>query len=197
MKARLTKLPREFYLRPTLQVARDLIGKILIFNDNKKIMSARLVEVEAYIGRDDPACHAFVGKTERNEVMFGTGGFSYVYFIYGMYNCLNVVTERDGFPAAVLIRGAEPLGGIESMKRNYKNPGKNLLTNGPGKLCKAFGLTREHNGLDLTGGQLYLADDGKRVEKIECSVRIGIKKGVDKKWRFFDPASPYISKIIR
>lgn len=190
------KLPQEFYLRPTLEVARDLIGKVLVYRPARKIiLKVRLVEVEAYIGRDDPACHAARGKTARNAVMFGPGGFSYIYFIYGMYHCLNFVTEPEGFPAAVLIRGGEPLEGIEVMRKNYQPKKNNRMTDGPGKLCKAFGLTREQNGLDLTGPRLYLEDHHLIQNKIESSKRVGIKVGRDKKWRFFDADSPYVSQI--
>jgi DNA-3-methyladenine glycosylase len=186
-------LGRDFYLRPTLTVARDLIGKYLVFETGSGLLSARLVEVEAYIGESDPACHAAVGKTQRNEVMYGQGGFSYIYFIYGMYHCLNVVTEREGFPAAVLVRGAMPVDGIDVMKSRYANPDANKLTNGPGKICKAFDLTKAHNGLDLVGENLYFEDRGYKPSKIERTSRIGIKKGTEKKWRFFEPASDYVS----
>ena len=187
------KLDRDFYLRPTLDVARDLIGKYLIYHDGRHRMAVRLVEVEAYIGKDDPACHASVGRTERNAVMFGPGGFSYIYFIYGMYHCLNVVTETDGFAAAVLIRGAEPVEGVEMMRKRYDNPDRNLLTNGPGKLCKALGLTRDQNGIDLTGEKLYLEDRGYVPKKIERSGRIGIKKATERNWRLYESLSPYVS----
>lgn len=187
------KLNREFYLRPTLDVARDLIGKYLVFKTGGKVLSARLVEVEAYIGENDPACHAAVGRTDRNGVMYGPGGYSYVYFIYGMYHCLNVVTENEGFPAAVLIRGAEPVEGVEIMLSQFDNKKNNGLTSGPGKLCKAFGLSREHNGLDLVGDILFIEDRGFRPARIENSSRIGIKKAVEKKWRFYEAGSKYVS----
>lgn len=187
------KLNREFYLRPTLDVARDLIGKYLVFKTGGKVLSARLVEVEAYIGENDPACHAAVGRTDRNGVMYGPGGYSYVYFIYGMYHCLNVVTENEGFPAAVLIRGAEPVEGVEIMLSQFDNKKNNGLTSGPGKLCKAFGLSREHNGLDLVGDILFIEDRGFRPARIENSSRIGIKKAVEKKWRFYEAGSNYVS----
>ncbi|SYZ74091.1 putative 3-methyladenine DNA glycosylase [Candidatus Zixiibacteriota bacterium] len=190
------KLDRDFYLRPTLDVAKDLIGKFLVFRTPEGILSARLVEVEAYIGEDDPACHAAVGKTNRNEVMFGPGGFSYIYFIYGMYHCLNVVTERESFPSAVLIRGAEPVEGLDIMRRHFPNPEGNRLTDGPGKLCKAFGLSRRENGLDLTGSKLYLEDRGYKPVKVERSRRIGIKKGVERKWRYFEPC-PFVSVKLK
>ncbi|UCD18635.1 MAG: DNA-3-methyladenine glycosylase [Candidatus Zixiibacteriota bacterium] len=176
-----------------MEVARGLVGKYLVFRTGKKLLSARLVEVEAYVGEDDTACHAAVGRTERNEVMYRMGGYSYIYFIYGMYYCLNVVTEKEGFPAAVLIRGAEPVDGIEIMKKRYANPDSNKLTNGPGKLCKAFGLTREHNGLDLAGEHLYLEDHGYSPAEIATSRRIGIKRAVNKRWRFFEPTSAFVS----
>ncbi|RKX32643.1 MAG: DNA-3-methyladenine glycosylase [Candidatus Zixiibacteriota bacterium] len=187
------KLNREFYLRPTLDVARDLIGKYLVFKTGGKVLSARLVEVEAYIGENDPACHAAVGRTDRNGVMYGPGGYSYVYFIYGMYHCLNVVTENEGFPAAVLIRGAEPVEGVEIMLSQFDNKKNNGLTSGPGKLCKAFGLSRKHNGLDLVGDILFIEDRGFRPARIENSSRIGIKKAVEKKWRFYEAGSNYVS----
>lgn len=187
------KLGRDFYLRPTLEVAKNLIGKYLVYNKNGNIVSVRLVEVEAYIGVDDPACHAAVGKTARNEIMYGIGGFSYIYFIYGMYHCLNIVTEREGFPAAVLIRGAEPIEGIEIMRSNYPNAKNGRYTNGPGKLCKALGLTREKNGLDLTGNSMYLENRGYKVNRIKKTARIGIKNGTKRNWRFLDSDSEWVS----
>ncbi len=187
------KLNRDFYLRPTLEVAQDLLGKYLVYNNNGQKISVRLVEVEAYIGEDDPACHAAVGKTARNEIMYGTGGFSYIYFIYGMYNCLNIVTERVSYPAAVLIRGAEPIEGIEIMQENYPGAKNGRYTDGPGKLCKALGLTREKNALDLTGNSLYLENRDYKVKKIIKTIRIGIKKATRCQWRFFDADSEFVS----
>lgn len=193
MSGKIKRLNREFYVRPTLEVARDLIGKYLVFNSKDGLLAARLVEVEAYIGENDPACHAAVGKTKRNEVMYDTGGFSYIYFIYGMYHCFNIVTENEGFPAAVLVRGAEPIDGLQIMLDRFNKRNDSKLTDGPGKLCKAFNLNREHNGLDLIGETLYLEDRGYYPSKIERSKRIGIKKGTERLWRFFEPASPYVS----
>jgi len=181
-------------LRPTLDVAKDLIGKFLIFkNENNIIFSVRLVEVEAYIGSDDLACHAHKGRTERNAVMFGSGGFSYIYFIYGMYHCLNFVTEEKEFPAAVLVRASDPIEGIDEMHKLYPNPGQKKLTSGPGKLCKALGLTLKHNNLDLTGPRLYLEDRGYIPDEIVATPRIGISKAVNRKWRFYDKNSNFIS----
>jgi len=187
------RLSRKFFVRPTLEVARNLIGKYLVYRPGRQEMVVRLVEVEAYIGEDDPACHAAVGKTARNEVMYGIGGHGYIYFIYGMYHCLNVVTEGEGVPAAVLIRGAEPVAGIESMRRNYEKAGGGKLTDGPGKLCRALGLTRQQNGLDLVNSRLFLEDRGYRPKRLERSSRIGIKKGRDKEWRFFESDAAYVS----
>jgi len=188
-----TKLDRDFYLRPTLEVAVDLLGKYLVYDNNGQIISVRIVEVEAYIGEDDPACHAAVGRTSRNEIMYGVGGFSYVYFIYGMYHCLNIVTEQEGYPAAILIRGAEPVDGIELMQKNYPKTKGGKFTNGPGKLCKALRLTREKNGLDLTGNCVYLEDRRYNVNRIKKTGRIGIKKAVNRKWRFYDADSDSVS----
>ncbi len=186
------KLTRGFYLRPTLKVARELLGTTIVYNHPRGPLAARIVETEAYIGEDDPACHAAVGRTMRNDVMFGPGGFGYIYFIYGMYNCFNVVTEREGFPAAVLIRAVEPVGGEEIMKAN--SPANcRLVTNGPGKFCRAFGLTREQNGLDLTGSTIYVIGQDGYTPDVAVTRRIGIKKGAEKPWRFYDRTSRYVS----
>ncbi len=144
------KLGREFFERPTLLVAKELLGKYLVF----KGKSGRITEVEAYIGEDDPACHAAKGVTPRNKVMFGPAGYSYVYFIYGMYHCLNFVTEKEGFPAAVLIRAVK----IEDVDSPI---------DGPGKLCKIFGIGREHSGVDLCENEdFYIEDRGYKCENI-------------------------------
>ncbi len=162
------KLGRDFYNRPTLKVAKELIGKVVSFANYQGVIT----ETEAYVGEGDPACHAARGKTKRNEVMFGRAGVSYVYFIYGMYHCLNFVTEQEGFPAAVLIRG------VYISELNYRK------TNGPGKLCKVLNITREHNGVDLvTSDNLFVLDDGYSLE-FEVTKRVGISKGQDLPWRF-------------
>jgi DNA-3-methyladenine glycosylase len=193
MMLRGKKLNRGFYLRPTLTVARELVRKTIVYHHPDGIMAADIVETEAYIGEDDPACHAAVGRTERNDVMYGKGGHSYIYFIYGMYNCFNVVTEKSGFPAAVLIRAVEPVAGKDIMTANSPN-GTRILTNGPGKFCRAFGLTRDQNGVDLTGAEIYLIDRKNTTPQIEISSRIGIKKGGEKSWRFYDENSHYVSR---
>ncbi len=188
------KLNRNFYNRPTVDVARDLLGKVIVYRSPRGRLSARIVEVEAYIGQaNDPACHAARGKTARNEVMFGPAGHVYIYFIYGMYHCLNFVTERRGFPAAVLLRAAEPVEGESLMIRppSDRNPGR--LLSGPGRFCRAFGLTRDQNGLDLTGDHLYLEHRFDRKIAVEQTSRIGISKGKDHLWRFFDRDSKAVS----
>jgi DNA-3-methyladenine glycosylase len=167
-----------------------LIGTYLISHLDGTRRAARIVEVEAYIGEDDPASHAAPGPTKRNAPMYGKPGIAYIYFIYGMYYCLNVVTEAQGKPAAVLIRAAEPADDFEAAET--KNHGVWLLS-GPGKLCRGFGLTIAHNNLDLTGSRLYLEDRGERSPRIACSTRIGIRKGTDRKWRFYDADSNSVS----
>lgn len=187
------KLPRSFYNRPTLDVAQELLGKSIFFKLKHGMLSARIVEVEAYIGQDDPACHAARGETERNRVMFGRPGIAYVYFVYGMYYCFNIVTEAEGFPAAVLLRAAEPGQGIESMRRRSPNGGTDKILSGPGKFCRSFGLTTEHSGIDLTGNRLYLCDQTSDVGEIVTTGRVGIRKGVELPYRFFLADSQVVS----
>ena len=194
MPSRLSKkLSRSFYDRSTLEVAPDLLGKSIVFHSPEGMLSARITEVEAYIGQDDPACHAARGRTERNSVMFGPPGFSYVYFIYGMYHCLNFVTESEGKAAAVLLRAAEPDAGLDVMLTRSTSKKRHELLNGPGKFCRAFGLSRDHNALDLTGDTLYLEDRFVRVAEIGRSPRIGIKTGTGRLWRFFDKQARSVS----
>lgn len=162
------RLDRDFFERPTLTVAEELIGKTMVFYGT----AAVITETEAYVGEDDPACHAARGKTPRNAVMYGKAGITYVYFIYGMYYCLNFVTEAEGFPAAVLIRGVR-INGVADKKLN-----------GPGKLCRFFGITKEHNGKNLTVGKdFYVADTGLTLP-FQRTQRIGISAGTEKLWRF-------------
>ena len=175
------KLTRSFFNRHTITVAKELLGKILVVGK----CGGRINEVEAYIGEDDPACHACRGKTERNKIMYGKAGHLYVYFTYGMYYCANVVTEKKGFPAAVLLRSVQPISGIEIMKKRRKKDIR--LADGPGKLCIAYGMTKKsHNGTDLCAqSDCRIYDDGFRPAKINSSPRIGIREGLDKKWRFY------------
>lgn len=191
---RYKKLPRSFYARPTLEVAGDIIGKHIVYHSPEGKLSARIVEVEAYIGHGDPACHAARGKTKRNEVMFGKAGVTYIYFIYGMYYCLNFVTETVGHPAALLLRAAEPAEGLDLMLQRDPAHRERGILSGPGKFCRAFGLTTEQNGLDLTGRQIYLEDRQAPAKKIVKTTRIGINHGQEHKWRFYDGQSSAVSR---
>jgi DNA-3-methyladenine glycosylase len=188
------KLRREFYHRPTLKIARELLGKYLVVNMNGKKLSGKIVETEAYRGLYDPASHAYGGMTPRNRIMFGEPGYAYVYFTYGMYYCLNVITERKGFPAAVLIRALEPIEGIEIMRRRRKKEKPEDLTSGPGKLCQAMGINETLNGADLIGQTIYVEDRGEKAGKIVSTNRIGIDEGKEKKWRFYLKDNRYISR---
>jgi DNA-3-methyladenine glycosylase len=201
MDKTIKKLPRSFYTRNLLIVAKELLGKIIVKNDDGKIISGRIVEVEAYDGSIDEAAHTFSGKTQRNEVMFKEGGYLYVYFTYGNHFCSNVVTGKEGRGTAVLIRAVEPLDGIDIMVKNrYKRvllneKEKYNLTSGPGKICSAFGIERKHYGLDLTGNEIYLLNQPKiAAYKIVITKRIGIKKSVDLPWRFYIKDNPYVSR---
>jgi DNA-3-methyladenine glycosylase len=189
------KLNKEFYKQDTLHVAKELLGELLVRKIKEKYIIGRIVEVEAY-RQDDPASHSFSGKTERNKIMFMEGGFLYVYFTYGMYYCSNIVTENDGFGAAVLLRAVEPLSGIDIMQKNRNRKDDTVnLSNGPGKLCIAFSIDKKLNGYNLSGDEIFIArnpDKGK--VKIEYSKRIGISKGNDKNWRFFIKGNKYVSK---
>lgn len=188
------KLKRSFYNRPTLEVAPEILGKFIVFNSPMGKLSARIVEVEAYIGLDDPACHAARGLTKRNRPMFGPGGFTYIYFIYGMYHCLNFVSEPKDRPAAILLRAAEPDEGGDLMLQTSGKAGSIGLLSGPGKFCRAFGLTTEQNDLDLTGDLVYIEDRNMKVKNIQRSQRIGLSVGQDLHWRFFDADSTEVSK---
>ena len=157
----------------------------------------RIVETEAYIGPQDLACHASKGRTARTEVMFGPAGHAYVYFIYGFYNMLNMVTEATGYPAAVLIRAVEPVIGVELMKARRQNGALRNLASGPGKLCQAFAIDRTLNGADLRGDLLYVEDRGDPVPKFRATPRIGVDyagKWKNKPYRFLVRDSEFVSK---
>lgn len=196
-----TILSRKFYSRPVLRVARDLLGKIIVKVESNKLLSGRIVEVEAYDGRIDQAAHSFNGMTERNEVMFREGGYFYVYFTYGVHHCCNVVTGIKNSGTAVLIRAIQPIDGIEIMaKRRFGKKKLNEkemfnLTSGPGKICQAFGFTRENSGTDLTGNKIFLIDQKKiSSSKTGISERIGITRSKELMWRFFEIGNPYLSR---
>jgi DNA-3-methyladenine glycosylase len=185
-----TILPRSFYLDSPEVVARNLLGKLVVRRLDRKRLTGRITEVEAYLGADDPAAHTFIGKTPRNAVLFGPPGHAYVYFIYGMHYCLNFSCLPDGEPGGVLIRALDPVEGLETMARLrgfVSVPKPTLLTSGPGRLCQALGITREkHNGLDVTRADspLQVIDDGFRPGSILTTPRIGIRKAADRPLRF-------------
>ncbi|MGM9618433.1 MAG: DNA-3-methyladenine glycosylase [Oscillospiraceae bacterium] len=202
----MARLSRDFYLGDTVKIAQALLGRCLARRLEGELLLCRIVETEAYVGRMDKACHAYgYRRTPRTEVMFGEGGHAYIYFTYGMHHCLNFVTEPEGEPSAVLIRGLQPLQGAETMARlrfgrplaeltSYQR--KNFL-NGPGKVCKALSLTREQNGLDLLGDTLFVVDSPADLglsspaaapAVIHAGKRVGIdyaEEAVDFPWRFW------------
>lgn len=188
---------RKFYLRDTVIVSRELLGKFIIRKIKSETLIAKITETEAYRGEDDPASHSFLKMTKRNKVMFDTGGKVYVYFIYGNYYCFNIVTENKGTGSAVLIRAAEPVEGIEAMKA-FRGKIKNIyeLTNGPGKLCKALNIDKLLYGKDATEeGEIFISHPVKREKfQILSTKRIGISKGADLPFRFFIKDSPFVTK---
>jgi DNA-3-methyladenine glycosylase len=188
------KLKREFYNRPTLKVARELLGKYLVVEKNGRPASGKIVETEAYIGFKDPASHAYRGMTARNQVMFGEPGYAYVYLTHGIHHCLNFVTERKGYPAAVLIRALEPAQGAELMRKRRGRPKLEDLSSGPAKLCQALGIDRKLNGADLCSGVIWAEDRGERAEAIVSSSRIGITEGKEKNWRFYIGNNRFVSR---
>lgn len=185
-------LPRDFYARPTLEVARDLVGKILRHRTRDGLAAGRIVEVEAYIGEDDPACHAAPGPTVRNAPLYGPPGVAYVYLNYGLHHLVNAVTEEQGSPAAVLIRALEPVEGLALMRarrgrakwrRGKAPPADDDLCRGPGNLTVAMGITLAQNTHLLTCSPLTIEDRGDRVERVAWSPRIGIRVGTERQWR--------------
>ena len=200
------KLLRSFYGRPTLEVAHDLIGKVLVHRRRGVITSGAIVEVEAYIGEDDPACHAAPGRTMRNEPLYGPPGFAYVYLNYGIHALVNVVTEADGWPAAVLIRALDPLDGVEVMRRRRGAAMKGRramdpsilkthdLCRGPGNLTMAMGIGLDANRLDLLGDRLFVEDRGWQPGPIVWGPRIGIRVGTESPWRAWVANHPAVSR---
>lgn len=188
-------LSREFYKRDTVEVAKDLLGKLLVRKIDYAVLAGKIVETEAYRAHDDPASHAFRGKTERNSVMFGEPGHAYVYFTYGNHFCLNV-TARNHLPAgAILIRAIEPIEGIEVMLKNRQVSEITNIASGPGKLTKAMSITREQNGKDLCNRrELYLVNSDSIDYKVGFSSRIGIVRATDRLWRFFIKGNPHVSR---
>ena len=183
----------KFYARPTEEVARGLLGRILISDVGGRPTAGRIVEVEAYIGPHDPACHAYgLRRTARTEPLYGPPGTAYVYFTYGMHWCLNAVTETRDFPAAVLIRALEPLSGIETMRERR---GKDPLCAGPARLCEALGVTGALNVISLQRGPLRIVEGKKpRPDEIVIGPRIGITQAMDWPLRFYLKDSPFVSR---
>ena len=194
-------LPRSFFLRSTGYVARELLGCRLVRELNGDRLTGIIVETEAYIGEKDLACHARVGRTQRTKVLYGPPGFTYVYFTYGMHWLLNLVTEREGFPAAVLIRAIQPLGGIESMQVQRGDKALPQLANGPAKLTQAMGISLKENGLDCCQADslIYIEKDAKMPNpSIVATPRIGLGKTPEpwfsKPWRYLVKENKFVSK---
>lgn len=190
-------LPRAFYARPTLDVARELVGKVLVTRSRAGETAGRIVEVEAYIGEGDPACHAAVGRTTRNAPLYGPPGFAYVYLNYGLHSLVNAVTEAEGCPAAVLIRALEPLDGLRLMQRRRARAGAPVhrrtmatICEGPGNLTVAMGITLADNRADLTSERLWIEDRGLTARDISWTPRIGIRVGLDRLWRARETTAP-------
>lgn len=204
----MARVPRAFYARPTLEVAPDLLGKVLVHRTRAGLTSGIIVEVEAYVGESDPACHAAPGPTKRNAPMYGLPGHAYVYLNYGVHYLMNVVTEPKRCPAAVLIRALEPLEGIPLMRKRRlrlrtrlraprvgaravrrQQPSSRIsdhaLCKGPGNVTHAMGIALRDNGIDLLGDKLYIEDRGHRIGEVCWSPRIGITVGTERHWRCF------------
>ena len=210
--ARRRTLPRAFYARPTLEVAADLIGKVLVHDEPGARTSGVIVEVEAYIGEDDPACHAASGRTPRNAPLYGPPGFAYVYFNYGVHYLVNAVTEAEGHPAAVLIRALAPFEGVGLMRERRADARRRLvkaasvprpipdaaLCRGPGNLTCALGLDARHNRLDLVASVLRIEDHGPGVldglGPVAWGPRIGIRVGLERPWRAWVAGHPSVSR---
>ena len=200
LASKLRPLSRAFFARNARRVARDLLGKVLV-RSGPQPLSARIVEVEAYLGESDPAAHAYAGETLRNAVLFGPPGHAYVYFIYGNHYCLNVSCEPEGRAGCVLFRALEPLTGMDAMARSrgivlHGPKDYPKLTSGPGRLCQAFGITRARdNGCDLTSpaASLWIADDGYRSRGIVLTPRIGINKAAALPLRYLLGRNPFVS----
>ena len=196
-------LSRRFYQGDTHDVARRLLGKVLIRRWNDVLLAGRITEVESYVSEDDNACHAARGRTPRTEIMFGPPGHAYVYLIYGMYHCLNVVTGKKGYAAAVLIRALEPLVGLETMQQFRPKARPHEIANGPGKLARALQIDRDLNTEDLTlGASLWISDDGYQVtsDQIATSPRIGVEYAGEHAllpWRYYLRESRFVSKTPR
>ena len=189
-------LPREFYELPALELASKLIGCLLVSNINGEYTSGLIVETEAYLSANDPASHAARGKTPRTAIQWGPPGFAYVYLIYGMYHCMNIVSDPEGTAGCVLLRAIEPIQGIKTMQqRRPRAKTKIQLGNGPGKLAAALGVNLQHNAMDLTQSTLFLCDyEEQRQFDICRSARIGLSEGVELPYRYYVEGNPFVSK---
>lgn len=191
----LKKQERDFFERYTPEVAVELLGCLLVRKIGNKYVSGVIVEDEAYRGFDDPASHAYRGITQRNEVMFGEPGHAYVYFTYGFHHCLNITTEPEGIPGAVLIRALQPYHGVDIMMRNRGILDPINLTNGPGKITKALMIDRRQNGLDIVKSEeLFITERIVKNFDVASGSRIGIKRGKDLKWRFWIKGNKCVSR---
>jgi len=189
------RLPRQFFVRDPVVLARDLLGRVLFYKTPDGLLAGRIVETEAYTGEADPASHAFRGRTARNAVMFGPAGHAYVYFSYGMHYCLNVTAEAQGTAGAVLLRALEPLAGVEVMRARGDHGPESRLLSGPGKVGRAFGLSLDDNGRDFTRGPLGLAAGAPVPDReVAISRRIGISRAVELPYRFAVVSSRSVSR---
>lgn len=197
------RLGRDFFIRDTLTVSKQLLGKRVVRNHNGVVLTAMIVETEAYIGTIDAATHAYRGMTERNKVMWEEGGALYVYQIYGMYFCMNVITEPKGIPAGVLIRAVEPLDNIDKMaalrKMDLSTASVYSLTSGPGRVCQALGVTKKENGIDLVTNENIYITEYTDIDQSQIAItpRINIDyapEAAQYPWRFFIKGNPFVSK---
>jgi len=188
--------PAGFYARKTVAVARELLGHFLVSTVGGRRCAVRIVETEAYVGPEDPACHAFGWhRSARNEVMYGRPGLLYVYFTYGMHWCANIVTERDDFPAAVLLRGAEPVEGVELMRRRRRGVPDEEIASGPAKLAQALGITGALNGHLVTRPPLWVEPgEPVRPQRRASSLRVGVRRGAERRLRFFERGNRHVSR---
>jgi DNA-3-methyladenine glycosylase len=192
-RSEFSRLPASFYDRPTLTVAKELLGKVLVHRTPEGVAAGMIVETEAYIGEDDPACHAAPGPTTRNAPLYGRPGVAYVYLNYGIHYLVNAVTERHGRPAAVLIRALAPIDGLDLMRRRRGDVADVELCRGPGNLTRALGITLEENRLDLSDSRLTIEDRGLRRGRVSWGPRIGIRVAVDRPWRCWIATHPAVS----
>jgi DNA-3-methyladenine glycosylase len=190
------RIPRAFFLRPTPVVARDLLGRVLVHDSPEGRTAGIIVETEAYL-RNDPASHSFRGQTARNASMFGPPGRAYVYLIYGVHHCLNVVTADAGVGEAVLLRALEPIEGLDLMRTRRGDVADRDLCNGPGKLVQALGIERAHDGLDFARGPIGLRESrlaSPPRARVARDVRVGITNGMDLPLRFYLRECPFVSR---